>query len=126
MFLTCMYYKIICATKYIFTRVNKNTKTECLFFIIMSFLKVITNRFTHAPTLILLICEVSVYLMKVFFSLPELKNKLFVTNELGYVQSMTSDDVCTVCNRNTRSFNHELSLCLSSYNLNDTVPLNIL
>lgn len=92
----------------------------------MSFLKGITNRFTHAPSLILLICEVSVYLMKDCFVTRIKKQTFIVTNELGYVQCMTSDDACAVYNRNTRSFYHELSLCLPSYNLNDTVPLNIL
>lgn len=70
----------------------------------------------YAPTRILLICEVSVHLMKIYFCETNKKTTCFITTEPVKFKTWRQEDAGTIY-RNVSSLNHSYFLCLSSYNL---------
>lgn len=71
----------------LFTRVKQYEDKMAVYAYFL--IKAITDRLFYAPTLILMIYAVSVYLVKRYFLYSTLRTARFVTEEHGNVQSMT-------------------------------------
>lgn len=79
----------------------------------------------YAPTRILLICEVSVHLMKIYFCETNKKTTCFITTEPVKFKTWRQEDAGTIY-RNVSSLNHSYFFCAFHLIIwNVTVPLTI-